>query len=255
MYQLQGLNVRGRRSILNSSQSSRFAACPQWAVGMRLGMGETASMPPCALIWIWVTVTSGRHPMPARGCFMFRRFFKFFLAAICIASLAPLAMACGGQEGPTPTPFTGDWVLEDETDPITDEGFISIWLEASDDNATSGNHKLVVQCHDGHLFDVYVIWMESLVATSESVNVAWRADDDDPQRSTWFLKEERYTFAPSYGPLSRRYDTSEVRDLRKADKISVRVHTIAGRKQPTAVFRTAGFEDAFEPIKRACGAS
>lgn len=196
---------------------------------------------------------------------MFRRFFKFFLAAICIAALTPLAMACGGEDeptptpftGPTPTPFTGAWVLEDETDPITDKGFISIWLEASDDDAPSGpNHTMVVQCHNGEVFDVYVIWRDTLFSTLESVKVSWRVDTDDPQWHTWSLKEDNYTFAPSYQPSKPWRDTPQVSDLLKAEKISVRIHgTVAGRHQATAVFHTAGFEDAFEPIKKICEAS
>ncbi len=225
-------------------------------------------MPPCALIWIWVTVTSGRHPMPARGCFMLRVVFKFVLAVICAGLLVPLAVACGGgEDGPPPTPFTGSWILEDETDPITDEGFISISLEASDDNASRGyNHNLIVQCHDGENFDVYVIWRGTLVATSKQsdryindqgvlqwetnsyVDVAWRVDDDDPQRDSWLLRNGNYTFAPSW----RWYDTPAVDDLREADKIGVRVFSKSGGSQATGVFHTAGFEGAFEPIVNAC---
>ena len=225
-------------------------------------------MPPCALIWIWVTVTSGRHPMPARGCFMFWGFFKFALAAICVGLFAPLAVACGGgEDGPPPTPFTGDWILEDETDPITDEGFISISLEASD-NDVSGVYapQMIVQCHDAKTFNVYIVWGKTLTASERPpfglggwiynqdgtlrsyVDIAWRVDDDEAQTDIWILADEVRTFAPP----SAWYDTPAVDDLRKADKISVRVFSKNGGNQATAVFHPSGFEDAFQPIISAC---
>ena len=191
---------------------------------------------------------------------MFRRFFKFFLAAICIVALAPLAMACGGEDGPPPTPFTGAWVLKDEADPITDKGYISICLDASDDDVAGAyTPQLVVQCHDAETFNVYVAWGKTLTATSERtrlsfqderrsyVDIAWRVDDDEAQTGTWIL-DGSLTFAPP----SKWYNTPAVDDLREADKISVRVFNKVSGYQATAVFRTAGFGGAFEPIRQAC---
>ena len=229
-------------------------------------------MPPCALIWIWVTVTSGRHPMPARGYLVFYHSFYFTLFIICLSLLASLSVACNGEDGPTPTPFTGEWEQFDDIDAITDEGYIGIRLDASEDDISSGYLdavRIYVRCTNEMLFsslngdiDVFVVWNKDVgeYIINESPVVDWRVDNSDPEMEVWYPtidSDNDTTFHP--------HPESAVNDLRKAERISIRVYSASidsvnfqkiqgedDKDAMTAVFHPVGFEDAYKPSEKAC---
>ena len=191
---------------------------------------------------------------------MFRVVFKFVLAVICAGSLVTLAVACGGgEDGPPPTPFTGDWSQFDDTDPITDEGHIGIRLYATDDDVDAGLFGvwLYVRCTDAKDLDVYVVWHQDV---GEELVVDWRVDSDDPERKLWYP-----TTNPNNETTFHPEPKSAVSDLSKAEKISVRVYSISllnlellnltgeeDENAMTAVFHPSGFEDAYKPVEKAC---
>ena len=197
--------------------------------------------------------------MPLKGDLIFLGYLS-----VTLLTLIFLTVACRG--GNDSLAFTGDWELLDETDPFTDEGYLGIWLDASEhDLGRNYEPSLVLQCRDGTSFSVYVVWQKPLDATSEEippywasrntprnklVEIDWRVDLSEPEKSDWVLSEDRRaTFHPN---SPNHYDTPIDDDLRRASKVSLRVYGHGDEVQGTAVFRPAGFSNAYRAIEEAC---
>ena len=177
----------------------------------------------------------------------------------CLSLLTALLVGCGSTEpDPSLPKFTGEWRLDDDTDPFTDEGFNRIILDATEDDVQAQfDVGLVVQCVNGNDLNVYVDWRKEVLGIKQwdarILVLDWRVDSEDLETQKWGVVDKQATFHPNA--------ESAVEDLRRADRISVRVYShdslIDAKRgegsQATAVFHSAGFADAYRPIGKACG--
>ena len=176
------------------------------------------------------------------------------LAAILMAGLSAVCLACGGEPTPTPQAFLGQWItVEDETDPLTGEGEVEILLHQK---GNESRPALYIRCYDNgpgyrprYALDFIIDWSFSPIATSDSpwqVTVQHRIDEGSIESLDWIYSTDyTATFLPS-GETSRI-----IEELFNANEFVARIETDESHTI-TAEFKPAGIYWAAKPVLDAC---
>ena len=156
---------------------------------------------------------------------------------------------------PTPTPeptaalSVGSWYLFEESDPITDLRVFGIGLQAAESTVEFPYDapQIAVYCQDfpreAPETRVVIFWQEHL--GSGHTDIDWRVDNERPRTRSWDIRDDGT--APSSSTAVRNI----IEDLRRAHKISARVHRDFAESL-TAVWEPEGFEEAYKPVEEAC---
>ena len=149
-----------------------------------------------------------------------------------------------GTPTPTPEPYTGNWIVFENKDAISDVRSVSLQLQASESRGFDATPFLVVSCFGQHLSEsnlrASIYWNAFL--GFDDPRVDWRVDAGGYSTKIWELSGSGDdTYAPRAKPI--------VSDLLRADKITVRVHREFAESL-TAVWQVEGFTDAYKACKK-----
>ena len=150
-----------------------------------------------------------------------------------------------GTPTPTPEPYTGRWIVAEDTDPITDARSVSLLLRASE---STGFYDLMpylsVICLGQHLSESNLlagVYWHTFLGFDDPV-VDWRVDSGVASTGIWELSGSgETTYAPRAKPI--------VSDLLRADKITARVNS-GPSGSLTGVWQVEGFTDAYKMCKK-----
>ena len=149
-----------------------------------------------------------------------------------------------GTPTPTPEPYTGNWIVDEDTDPITDQRSVTLLLWASESRGPNWDPHLVVICLSQHLSESNLlagIYWHTFLGFDDP-RVEWRVDDGGYSTGIWELSGSgEATYSPRAKPI--------VSDLLRADKITVRVNREFSGSL-TAVWQVEGFTDAYKACKK-----
>ena len=132
---------------------------------------------------------------------------------------------------------SGRWIVNVDTDPMSDETVVFFALPASSGRSRYGDPPLLAIRRSGSSDNVYIIWNDYLA--DEPQMVEYRIDDGSTRRSGWSLStDNQATFYPDD-------DREFIRELVKADRFVART-TPYNESPVTAVFDLSGLKGLVE---------
>lgn len=132
------------------------------------------------------------------------------------------------------TSATDRWIVNVDTDPLSDETVVFFALPASSGQSRYGETPLLALRHSGSAQDVYIIWHDYLA--DESQMIEYRVGEGRTQRRGWPVStDNEATFYPG--------DVGDfVRQLAEAERLVART-TPYNESPVTAVFDLSGLEE------------
>ena len=161
----------------------------------------------------------------------------------CYDAIAESIGVDGPQPGPASGATVGEWLLQDEVNPIDDSRTVTLILVAGE-GASSFNRPiaLILRCGSGET-QVYINWNDYL---GSSARVTYRVGSLDAETRSWGLStDSQATFYP-------RDEVDFINSLMGASSFIAQV-TPYNESPKTAIFDTAGLAEAIVPLRETCG--
>lgn len=138
----------------------------------------------------------------------------------------------------------GNWNVRTSKDPMTDKPTVTIFVNASNIQASFGKPiTLVARCDNNHT-EVFIIWNDFLGTDSTEVGI--RIGKSDPISSQWSLStNNQASFYPGNS-------IELLKNMMRTDTFIAQTTPYDANEQ-TAVFDTQGLAKAVEPLRKTCG--
>jgi hypothetical protein len=162
---------------------------------------------------------------------------------ILVSEVVPCEGVASPMASASQIPDTGAWkVLHDETDQITGDRRVSVYLDAeSGVSSLDLPTQLLIDCSEGELI-AWVSWGWDL-GPEPIIDVETRIGDGEPVTEPWFNEGEHTVYGKS--------DAAFITSLFGESRLAVGVATTeAGRV--TALFDVTGIEAAVAGVREAC---
>lgn len=161
---------------------------------------------------------------------------------VCYDGLAKKnGWASGRRVDPSGT-SAGKWVVSREVNPVNDSDIVSLVLQADSGQGKFGKRViLVVRCKD-NTTEMYIRWHDYL---GSSAKVVSRIGGNPARTDRWSLStDHQATFFP-------RSPISTLLEMMKHDRYLAQV-TPYNENPVTAIFDTAGLNEAIQPLRELC---
>ena len=160
----------------------------------------------------------------------------------CYDNLARERGLMGPQAQPTDIKGKGDWRVSVDTNPIDDSTTVTLVLPSESGKSRWGRPiNLVARCKS-NTTELYINWNDYL---GSEAKVTTRVGDMAANTKNWSLStDSQATFYP-------RGDIGFLKEMMRADRLVAQV-TPYNENPVTAIFDTAGMENAIEPLRTTC---
>jgi len=160
----------------------------------------------------------------------------------CYDDLAKKRGLAGPQSEPTKIAGKGKWRVSVETNPVDDSKTVVLALRADSGKSKWGKPVTLIARCKSNTTELYISWNDYLGRNGE---VLTRVGSQDAVTKDWGLStDSQATFHP-------RGTISFIKKMKEADKLVAQI-TPYNESPVTAVFDTAGLENAIKPLRETC---
>ncbi len=160
----------------------------------------------------------------------------------CYDAVAEKNGVSKAQNEPADVDGEGKWQVSEKTNPIDDSKTVVLALVADSGKSRWGKPVVLIARCKSNATDVYINWNDYL---GDTARVLTRIGSQDAVTKEWSLSTNSQA---TFHPIG---EISFIKEMMKADKLVAQV-TPYNESPITAVFDTAGLDNAIKPLRETC---